>query len=420
MSECGVSENPSVAAVGSPSCVGSAVDRRWGNVAVGNVAVGNAAVGNAAVGSAALPAAAAGGSVSHRSSYAVTLAPGSELHLLHKPLPLRWGGELQEARLAYELTGPAHAPCIVVQGGISAGSHVCATARDRSHGWWESLVGAGRAIDTDRYRVLSVDYLGGVGASTGASALRSANQSEPQLLTSHDQARATAELLDHLGIAQLEAFVGCSYGGMVALAFAEGFADRLKRLIVVSAAHRSHPLATAWRSLQRRVLRMGASVAQLHASSKETHVASEAERLQREALSLARGMGMTSYRTATELEARFDGVPTRAGALRFPVEEYLLARGAAFCEEFTSESLQCLSQAIDLHQVNPAAILVPTHLLAVASDQLVPEWLMRDLCQQLPQGELTVIDSLYGHDAFLKEVTQLSPFIRAVVEGVQS
>ena len=148
--------------------------------------------------------------------------------------------ELGLPGVSYEIIGPPGAPVVAVLGGISASRHVAASAQDPSSGWWEDVVGPGKQIDTRQYRVISIDYV--------------TNEASDSPVTTADQAGALAAALDQAGIRCLHAVVGASYGGMVALAFGVSFADRAKRLIVISAAHESDPIATALRHLQRRVV----------------------------------------------------------------------------------------------------------------------------------------------------------------------
>jgi len=162
------------------------------------------------------------------------------------PLPadfrLASGEKLNQSSLVGRIHGRAGAPVVVVAGGISAGRFVHRTETN-GLGWWSGAVSVRGPIDLSRLQVLSFDFAPGA-----------AFADRPVTITTQDQARLLALLLDHLKVARVAAFVGCSYGGMVALAFAELFPDRADQLIVVSAAHRAHPQATAWRGIQRRIL----------------------------------------------------------------------------------------------------------------------------------------------------------------------
>jgi homoserine O-acetyltransferase/O-succinyltransferase len=284
--------------------------------------------------------------------------------------------------------GAAHAPVVCALGGISAHRHVCLT-EDPRKGWWSEVVGPGGALDTHSYRVLSFDYLGGSGDSSGPQPAVS--------ISSYDQAEALVRLLDHLGVKSLAAIAGGSYGGMVGLAFAERFPERVSRLITIGAADRSHPLATAWRSVQRHIVSFATACGQ-----------------PQEGLRLARALAMTTYRSPEELAARFSGAVARDGQrFVFPIEEYLFARGSDYAQRYRAESFLCLSESIDLHRVDAERVFVPTTVVAIREDQLVPLADLRALAARLPRGHLREISSIYGHDAFLKESHQLRGIFRA-------
>ena len=301
--------------------------------------------------------------------------------------PLHHGGRLSEARIAWRLAGAGNAPVVCALGGISADRRVCLTD-DPGDGWWDEAAGPDRALDTGSFRILSFDYLGGRGES---SAPRAGAAADFPAISSYDQAEAVRRLLDHLGIRALAAIAGASYGGMVALAFGERHPERVARLIVIGATDRAHPLATAWRSVQRQTVRFALDCGR-----------------PAEGLELARALGMTTYRSAEEFAARFAGCAVRAGRrFVFPVEEYLFARGRDYAARYSAESYLALSESIDLHRVEADRIFVPTTVIAVREDQLVPLADARALAARLPRGRVHEISSIYGHDAFLKEPEQL-------------
>jgi homoserine O-acetyltransferase len=302
------------------------------------------------------------------------------------PLPalsLHHGGELRDLTVGFRDLGPTDGPPVVVLGGISA---------DRELGWWPGVVGRGCALDPDRHRLIGLDYLGGIGASTGPEA-RGFPEIDPR-----DQARALVSVLDALELQEVTV-VGASYGGMVALALGEGFPERVQRLVVLAAAHRPHPLATAWRSVQRQILAL----------------ARQAGR-ERDGVALARALAMTTFRTAEELELRFPG-PVLAGP-RAPVDAYLEHQGEVFASRFGLDALHALLTSIDRHHVEPERVSAPTWLVGFAQDALVPPWLIRELERRLPRcRQRVVLDSLYGHDAFLKESQAVGEQLRLALEG---
>ena len=281
--------------------------------------------------------------------------------------------------IAHRMVGPAGAPVVIALGGISAGRNV-SRADDGTPGWWEDFVGPGKPLDTDRSRVLGIDWL-----------------DAPSPITTAHQADAIAELLDHLKIGRLHAFVGSSYGGMVGLVFSARHPTRVARNVCISAAHQSHPMATALRALQRHAVQLGLATGQDDAG-----------------LALARGIAMTTYRTIEEFADRFSNTPTSdADGPRFPVEEYLAEQGRRFIARFTPARFLSLSLSLDLHEVDPATVTTPTTLVAVAEDTLVPLWQMEALRAALGgPATLDVIHSRFGHDAFLKEVDAIGSVIR--------
>ena len=308
---------------------------------------------------------------------------------------LHYGAQLSQAQIAWRLVGASGAPVVCALGGISAHRRVCLTAEIRDS-WWPQIAGPGRALDTRSYRILSFDFIGGSAESSGPAP----GQKFPSVST-YDQAEALRRILDHLGIESLRAIAGGSYGGMVALAFGERYPERVSRLIVIGAADRAHPMATAWRSVQRRILRF----------------AVESGR-PKDGLQLARALAMATYRSAEEFDARFDGQPTRdEERFTFPVEKYLFARGTDFAERHSPEAILCLSESIDLHQVDATRIFVPTTIVAIREDQLVPLTDLRGLAARLPVAKLHEISSIYGHDAFLKESDQLRGIFAAALGG---
>ncbi len=300
---------------------------------------------------------------------------------------LHFGGALNNVRVAWRLAGAANAPVVAVLGGISAGRKVFA-ASSAEQGWWKEVVGSGAALDANRFRILGIDFLGGSGETTGPRT----GQSDFPCISAYDQATVLAELVKHLRLSKLHAIVGASYGGMVALAFAEHYPELVDRIVVISAADRPHPMATAWRSVQRATVR-----------------AMAARGAGAEGLKLARALAMATYRSPQEFKQRFDGKPQRTEhGLRLPVEEYLYARGQAYADSYVPEAFVCLSESIDLHRIDATRIHVPTTLVAVREDQLVPLSDMQDLYAQLGGPKrLVELSSHYGHDAFLKESTAL-------------
>jgi len=303
---------------------------------------------------------------------------------------LQSGERLGQRKIVGRLHGRVGAPLVVVAGGISAGRFVHRTETN-GLGWWSGAVSIRGPIDLSRFQVLAFDY-----------APEAADGSKSVTITTQDQARLLGLILDEIGASVVSAFVGCSYGGMIALAFAELFPERVEQLIVVSAAHRAHPQATAWRGIQRRILQLA-----------------EAAGRPEDGVALARELAMTTYRTAEEFAERFETEAPAAAGQAYPVCEYLTARGQAYRTHTTPARWLSLSDSIDRHTVTPEAIKTPVTLVGFTSDRLVPIDDIRELGARLPNlWRLVEAPSLYGHDAFLKEDEAVAAILRSALKEI--
>lgn len=297
--------------------------------------------------------------------------------------PLDSSEVLSRPELKVRVYGNLENPGIVAAGGISAGRAV-ADCKD-SEGWWREVVAPGGFIDLDRFSVIGFDFL----PNTGETA---------RTITTHDHARALAEALDVLDIKKLYGFIGASYGGMIGLAFAESYPDRLEKLCAISAPHRANPAATALRGVQRRIIEFAAA----HGDAKS-------------GVSLARQIAMVTYRTPKEFAERFESAPggVRAGA-PYDVCDYLIARGDAY--HLDPQRYVTLSDSIDRHRVDPARIKAQSLIIAPDSDRLTPRDDLRRLADGLSTAAFVEISSLYGHDAFLKDTAVIGPHVKKFFE----
>lgn len=304
------------------------------------------------------------------------------------PIPadfrLMSGQKLEQDHVVARLYGPAEAPVVVAAGGISAGRVLFAKedSTEAAPGWWEGVAGPGEALDLNQYRVLSVEFAPYKPAS------------QVYTISTHDQARLIRLILDHLGVTRLYNFIGASYGAMIALAYAELYPDEIERLCIISAAHRAHPMATAMRGLQRRLLMFGKEVGR-----------------EAEGISLARQLAMTTYRSEAEFSERFDGPAPELAGENYSVCGYLRSRGDAYAVSDANRWIS-LSDSLDRHRVDPKNIKAKTFLAAVPTDRLVPYSDMVALHEALGDSVFIEFPSLYGHDAFLKEIRLVSEIVR--------
>ena len=301
------------------------------------------------------------------SDWPIDEAPGLDIHV---PIPdgfrLESGQALAATEVVGRLYGPETGPLVVVAGGISSGRF--------AGRWWSWAVRAGGPIDLDRVRVLAFDLAPG-------------RDEDGLTLTTTDQARLLAILLNGIGEPCVDLFVGASYGGCVGLALAATHPLRVGELVVISAAHRTHPAATAWRGVQRRLLAFARDCGR-----------------EAEGVALARELAMTTYRTPEEFGLRFASTaPVEAGGA-YPVCDYLIARGEGYAEVTSAARWITLSDSLDRHAVEPETIRCPVTVVGFTSDRLVPIEDSRELAARLPNlRRLAEAPSIFGHDAFLKE-----------------
>jgi homoserine O-acetyltransferase/O-succinyltransferase len=310
---------------------------------------------------------------------AVTPTQRAQRGVFSTRIALRYAGE-QDISIAYEWQGNPNGPILVIAGGISANRHVSLSAEYPERGWWEAQVGFSRAIDTRHFSILAINWLGSDGHLDVA-------------IDSADQADAIAATLDHLTIKKVAAFVGCSYGAMVGLQFSARHGARLEKLIAISGADSAHPYSSAWRALQRNIVRLN--------RDSENEIA---------ALSLARQLAMLSYRTPEEFAARFDSpVQIENEIARSPAEIYLETCGNKYAATTNTNTFLRLSESIDLHQVNPDDIKTLTTLIAIEEDRLVPVETLATLKHKIgARCQIKRIHSIFGHDTFLLESAQIA------------
>lgn len=294
---------------------------------------------------------------------------------------LFYGGRLHSCEINYNCYGSLHKPVIVVLGGISSSRNI--------HEWWEKLLGEARALDPEEFCVIGIDYIS------------NQNSTSQNLISTFDQAKMIDLVLSQLKLDRIEAVVGSSYGGMVALAFASLFPAKLRRLVCIAAAHTNTQRSIALRQIQQQILSLGIETGRL-----------------KETISIARQIGIVTYRGQEELENRFQHLQQINGqSLNFDIVNYLKYQGEKFASHFDIEKYRSLSQSIDLHKVDPKELLTRSLFIGIDSDQLVPAKLVEDCansCRCITQYQS--INSKFGHDGFLLETEQLTnaitPFLR--------
>lgn len=362
---------------------------------------------------------------------------------LPSPFILRSGARLAGAHVAAETWGtlsPARDNALLLFTGLSASSHAASQPDDPAPGWWEKMVGPGRALDTDRYFVICVNSLGGCFGSTGPGDTNPATGAPyegrfPDLRV-EDIATAGQAAAAHFGIEQLAAVIGPSLGGMTALAHAVLFPGKARGLISISGALGASAYAIAMRALQREIL--GTALAENRGPDGVA-----------QAMRWARKIGVLSYVGGQLLETRFgrdqnEPFAGRRSGTDFEVESWLEHQATKFVRQFHPWSYWFLSRAMDLFEFGAHAAgadeaaahtienraraaaklnLRSALVLGVHEDLLFPVDQQRAVAGVLRDAgiETTFLElsSPYGHDAFLVEeqafTTPIARFLTRLV-----
>lgn len=352
------------------------------------------------------------------------MAPSRRRSQLVGDLALDSGQTLEGVRVGYQSWGrlnEARDNAVLVLHALTGDSHVVGERGpdQPTPGWWPGLVGPGAPIDTDEWFVLAPAVLGGCRGTTGPSSPapdgRPYGSTFPRI-TVRDQVRAEALLADALGIRTFALVVGGSVGGMRSLEWAISCPGRVRRCVVLAAGARATADQIAWSVPQLHAIRLDPA---FHGGDYYPGPGPRA------GLEIARQIAHTTYRSAHELELRFgaqaqDGEdPLRGG--RYAVQSYLEHHGSKLVRRFDANSYIVLTEAMAAHDVGrgrggvEAALRRITAELTVgvvSSDRLFPPADGEVVATAPACRELAVIDSPYGHDAFLIETEQVFALVR--------
>lgn len=341
---------------------------------------------------------------------------------LPTPFRLQRGGVLHDGSIAFETWGAldaSRANAILLYTGLSPSAHAASSAADPSPGWWEQMIGPGKALDTNNLFVVCVNSLGSCFGSTGPASPdprsgRRYGKDFPELAL-EDIARGGRAVLAHLGIERAHAVVGASQGGMVALAHLALFPGGARHLVSISGTMAAKPYAVALRSIQR-------DAVMADPAFRDGDYPPEAR--PRAGLALARKVGTVTYRSAEELDRRFGRSPSREGR-DFAVQDYLAQQAARFADAFDANSYLRLSRAMDLFDLAahgaPAEVfgrsgVESALVVGVEFDHLFTVEEQAALAEALRAGGVDTtfarLDSLAGHDAFLVDLTTFDATVR--------
>ncbi|MBQ0854557.1 homoserine O-acetyltransferase [Streptomyces sp. BH-SS-21] len=346
-------------------------------------------------------------------------------HLRADPLPLEAGGELPGVRLAFETWGqlaPDRSNAVLVLHALTGDSHAAGHAEPGhpTAGWWDALIGPGRALDTDRWFVVAPNVLGGCQGSTGPSSSGPTGRcwgGAFPFLTQRDQVAAEAGLADALGIDRWALVVGGSMGGMRALEWAVSHPERADALLLLATAAAASAEQIAWANLQLHAIRSDPNWrdGNYHGTGRGPLIG----------LGLARRLAHVTYRSEPELQVRFGRFPQDTEdpwhGGRYQVESYLDHHAAKLVRRFDAGSYVVLSEAMNSHDVGRgrgglraalSRVTARTLVVGVDSDRLYPPSQQADLAAGIITSDgPRVIESPHGHDGFLIEVDQVAALV---------
>jgi homoserine O-acetyltransferase len=349
--------------------------------------------------------------------------PGDRRFVSIGTLALERGDEIPHARIAYETFGTLNTAkdnAILVLHALTGDSHLVGESGPGhpTAGWWQDIVGSGKAIDTDQWFVVAPNMIGGCQGSTGPASDSPAGTewgARFPFVTIRDQVAAQAAFSDAIGIPVWAAVVGGSMGGMQALEWAIGYPERVERVGILAAPERSNADQIALNSVQIDAIQLDPRFA-----GGEYYGATDGEGPYR-GLALARRMALLNYRSPTELNERFErswqsGISPLGGGGRYAVESYLDFHGNKFTRRFDANSYITLVNAMNSHDIGRGRggvaaalgrVTARALVLGIDSDRLFPVDHQRLIASLLPStidnGEVVVISSPFGHDGFLIE-----------------
>lgn len=288
--------------------------------------------------------------------------------------------------------------------------------------WWGDLVGPGRIIDTDRYFVVCANVIGSPYGtlsplSNDPRRGRPYGAAFPEA-TIRDTVRLHSRLLDDLGVREVRLATGGSMGGMQVLEWAL-LDERVKAVAPIAVGARHSAWCIGWSEAQRQAIFADPNW-------NDGHYPSDAPPVK--GLAAARMAAMISYRSRASFEERFgrDRMKDVSGGETFAVSSYLRYQGVKLVERFDANCYVHLTYQMDTHDIGRGRnghlealrqIEIPALVIGIDSDGLYPLEEQAELAEYLPKGELAVIKSAHGHDAFLIEFNALESIFSSWIDS---
>jgi homoserine O-acetyltransferase/O-succinyltransferase len=329
---------------------------------------------------------------------------------------LESGKSLSPVTLAYETYGQLDQKkqnAILITHALSGDAHAAGYHEgDDEPGWWESMIGPGKAFDTDKYFIICSNILGGCKGSTGPSSMNP-EKGKPYgldfpVITIADMVNAQRHLIDHLGIEQLLCVAGGSMGGMQVLQWAASYPERVRSAIPIATALKHSSQQIAFDEVVRQAI-----MADPDWRSGDYYDFGQPER----GLAVSRMIGHITFMSEQSMEEKFsrklrNGKYSYDFAADFEVENYLRYRGDKFVKRFDANSYLYITKAMDYFDLTQLALdkKIQTRFLVISfkSDWLYPSYQSQEVVRRLKRRWVDTtyceLPSTYGHDAFLMDV----------------
>lgn len=355
------------------------------------------------------------------------------------PLYLESGRILEPYDIAYETYGELNedkSNVIWVTHALTGSHHAAGTYENETKpGWWDSLIGSGKAIDTDRYFVICTNVIGSCFGSTGPISDDYETQAPYRykfpVITIKDMVKAQKILFDSLGIYKLEAIIGGSMGGMQALQAAVDFPNFAKKVIALATTHATRPWVIAFNKVAQE------AVLEDPAFKKGQYDSDEIKEKGLVGLAVGRMAGHISFLSPDSMDKKFgreykltDGLYELFG--KFQVESYLEYNGYNFTKWFDPLSYLYITKAINIFDLSRGydslqeallKIKSKLYLISFGADLLFEPKESKeiyDIMQNIhpkEQSSYLNVQSSYGHDAFLVEIDKFEDYIRKALDA---